>query len=453
MRFLLTALLASLASAQTTWIVDDTPGPGVHFTSLLAAVAAVASGDTLLVAPGHYEPFHASGKALTILGDGHATTFIDGPLIVGMVLDYVTITAPPVGTTFRLSGVTIRRDLPGLASRLAIAGAGVATAGTAVLTDVISEPATMTGLSGGNGLAVTGIAVHASRCVFRGGWFEPPTVVTVAGAGGAIVNGGALFVADACLLSGGSPVAPAWYAFIGGGNGLTVLDATVHLTRTNLAGGSATPLGPSSWTGGGTGLRAAGNTTVRVSGSATNSIAGGDAPVLGGFGVFSTGGPGIEAQGPATVEVFGSIAVSGGVGFVSGPPTTGGGQIQLGLPPRPVLSLTGSAPSGGDLQATQPVTLGLDAPTVASQLFVLVVDLAPGYFALPGFSAEPFLLTGSASLLLVGLLDAAGQFAVTFVPATQTPEWTNLPLHLQAFAFDPALGIWQGSNAEVRRIR
>jgi len=53
----------------------------------------------------------------------------------------------------------------------------------------------------------------------------------------------------------------------------------------------------------------------------------------------------------------------------------------------------------------------------------------------------------------VGLLDAAGQFAVTFVPATQTPEWTNLPLHLQAFAFDPALGIWQGSNAEVRRIR
>jgi hypothetical protein len=108
MRFLSAALLASFASAQTTWVVDDTPGPGVAFTSLPAAVAAAASGDTLLVAPGHYAPFHVSGKALTILGDGNVTTFIDGPPVAGP--DYVNITAPPVGTTFRLSGVTIRRD-------------------------------------------------------------------------------------------------------------------------------------------------------------------------------------------------------------------------------------------------------------------------------------------------------------------------------------------------------
>jgi hypothetical protein len=53
----------------------------------------------------------------------------------------------------------------------------------------------------------------------------------------------------------------------------------------------------------------------------------------------------------------------------------------------------------------------------------------------------------------VGLLDAAGQFAVTFVPATQAPATTNHHFHVQAFAFDPSLGIWLGSNAEVRRIR
>src|SRR4030095_4173101 len=111
MRFLLAALLGSFASAQSTWIVDDTPGPGVHFTSLPAAVAAAASGDTLLVAPRHYEPFHVDSKALTILGDGHVTTIIGGPPIVGTT-DYVNITAPPGGTTFRLSGVGLRRDLP-----------------------------------------------------------------------------------------------------------------------------------------------------------------------------------------------------------------------------------------------------------------------------------------------------------------------------------------------------
>jgi len=30
---------------------------------------------------------------------------------------------------------------------------------------------------------------------------------------------------------------------------------------------------------------------------------------------------------------------------------------------------------------------------------------------------------------------------------------TNLPLHLQAFAFDPAASSWLGSNAEIRRTR
>ncbi|HEX6811251.1 MAG TPA: hypothetical protein VF384_06490 [Planctomycetota bacterium] len=452
MRFLLAALVAAVASAQTTWIVDDTPGPGVHFTSLPAAVAAAASGDALLVAPGNYEPFHVNGKALSILGDGHATTVIDGSPIVGASIDYVVITAPPAGTTFRLSGVAIRRDLPPPAAvftnRLAVLGAGVSTAGTVVLTDVITEPATTTGVSGGNGLAVTGIAVHASRCVFRAGWWD---LGNGSGASGVVVNGAGLFVADACVLSGGSSFIQSFfivYAF--GGDGLHVLGSTAHLTRTNLVGGSGLSSSLYSMTGGGAGLRAVGNSSVRVYGSAANAISGGDA----GYSSFGTGGAGIETVSPATVSVSGAIAISGGSGSaIAAPSTAGTGQILLGLPPRPALTLAGAAPTGGDLQATQPVTLVLDAPTVASQLFVLFADLGPGFFALPGLTAEPFLLTGSAILWTAGLLDAAGQFSTTFVPATQLPGLVNLPLHLQAFAVDPALGIWLGSNAELRRIR
>jgi len=445
MRFLFAALLASFASAQTTWVVDDTPGPGVAFTSLPAAVAAAASGDTLLVAPGHYAPFHVSGKALTILGDGNVTTFIDGSPVAGP--DYINITSPPVGTTFRLSGVTVRRDFSGgtatvPASRLGISGAGVSTAGTVVLTDVISEP-TPGGLGVATGLGVTNIAVSASRCVFRGGW-----VGWTLGWGfpGVKVQSGR-FVADACLMYGGSPyVVEGAPPSTRGGDGLGVSSATAHLTGCSLTGGSA---GMTGWSvNGGAGLRVL-SSTVQVYGSASNSIRGGNAS---GFSQ-AFGGPGIDAVGGA-VSVFGAIAVSGGVGpSGSAPATTGTGQVQLGLPRRPVLSLTGSAPSGGDLLATQVVTLRLDAPAVASQLFVLFADLAPGWFVLPGLSAEPFLLTGSAASLYVGLLDSAGQFVVTFLPAQHTPGWINIPLHMQAFAFDPMLGTWLGSNAEVRRIR
>jgi len=445
LRFLFAALLASVASAQTTWIVDDNPGPGVHFTSLPAAVAAAASGDTLLVAPGNYAPFHVSGKALSILGDGHATTVIDGPPI-NPSSDYVIITAPPVGTTFRLSGVTIRRSLAG-PNRLGISGPGVSTTGTVVLTDVISEP-TSVAFGGGaeQGLGVTNIIVHASRCVFRGTWFYIPVFsLNALGFPGARVQTG-LFVADACSIYGGSPSVTGG-AQITAGDGLVVFSSTAHLTGCSVSGGSATGSGN---TVGGAGLRVS-SSPVRVYGSAANSISGGS---VNGSTQPGSGGPGIDAAAGTIVSVFGAITVAGGTGpSGTAPATTGTGQVQLGLPRRPVLSLTGSAPTGGDLQATQLVTLAVDAPSVPSQLFILFVDLAPGYFALPGLSVEPFLLTPSAGILSVGLLDVAGQFAVTFVPATQAPALVNHTFHLQAFAFDPALGIWLGSNAEVRRIR
>ncbi|HEX6811338.1 MAG TPA: hypothetical protein VF384_06935 [Planctomycetota bacterium] len=449
MRGLFAALLASAAPAQTTWIVDDNPGPGVHFTSLPAAVAAAASGDTLLVAPGHYEPFHVTGKALTILGDGNVTTFIDGSPIAGTG-DYVNITSPPVGTTFRLSGVTIQRDVSGTTlpytNRLAISGASVSTAGTVVLTDVRSEPTPSGAQWGGGfeaGLNVRRIAVSASRCLFQGAWFDIPVFSSATGRAGVGVDVGT-FVADACLISGGSPSPAGPAQSLAAGDGLVVYFATVHLTGCSVSGGSTT--GAASTQVGGAGLRGSGNGIVRVYGSAANSIRGGNVNSPG------TAGPGIEVSG--TVSVFGPVVVAGGMS-PSGPApaTTGTGQVQLGLPPRPVLSLTGSAPNGGDLQPGQPVTLSLTAPTMPSHLFGLVIDLAPGYFALPGISPEPGLLSGAATLLLAGVLDAAGQFAVTFTPATQAPATTHHPFHLQGFVFDPALGLWLGSNAEVRRIR
>ena len=67
LRLALAAVLAASASATSTYVVDDTPGPGVDFNSIGAAIAFAAPGDVLVVRPGNYLGFTLS-KELTIVG-------------------------------------------------------------------------------------------------------------------------------------------------------------------------------------------------------------------------------------------------------------------------------------------------------------------------------------------------------------------------------------------------
>jgi hypothetical protein len=64
-------VLAPLASAEI-YVVDDDGGPGVDFTDLPPAIAAVQSGDTLLVRAGVYSSF-STDKGITMLGQGNPT--------------------------------------------------------------------------------------------------------------------------------------------------------------------------------------------------------------------------------------------------------------------------------------------------------------------------------------------------------------------------------------------
>ncbi|TAJ24609.1 MAG: hypothetical protein EPO68_01225, partial [Planctomycetota bacterium] len=70
------AALAASAHAAQVWVVGPTPGPGIDFTSVQAAVAAASSGDVILVRPalaGTYAGELTLGaKALTIVADGGA---------------------------------------------------------------------------------------------------------------------------------------------------------------------------------------------------------------------------------------------------------------------------------------------------------------------------------------------------------------------------------------------
>jgi pectin methylesterase-like acyl-CoA thioesterase len=62
--------LASAARAQgVLWVVDDSGGPGVDYTSLQAAIDGSANGDTILVRAGYYGSAVIDGKALIVTSE------------------------------------------------------------------------------------------------------------------------------------------------------------------------------------------------------------------------------------------------------------------------------------------------------------------------------------------------------------------------------------------------
>jgi len=96
-----TLLLLASTLAQSTWVVDAGGGAGVHFADLPTAVAAAASGDTILVRTGPFgegaAPF-VTDKGLTIVGEGghvpiHST--VGNPFVVSGL---------PAGSSFRMVG-------------------------------------------------------------------------------------------------------------------------------------------------------------------------------------------------------------------------------------------------------------------------------------------------------------------------------------------------------------
>jgi pectin methylesterase-like acyl-CoA thioesterase len=90
------------------WIVDAQMGPGAQFADLPAAIAAAANGDTILVRAGTYSGFSVNGKALTLRGEGMATTRILASAL-GMTVEILN-----AGGVFVLSGLRLEGGLPAM---------------------------------------------------------------------------------------------------------------------------------------------------------------------------------------------------------------------------------------------------------------------------------------------------------------------------------------------------
>ena len=164
-------LLVTIAALPTIWIVDAANGPGTNFVDLPPAIAAAASGDTIIVRAGNYSAFNVSGKALTIRGAGAAAAHVFGlgpgaPSNLGTTIDTV-----PAGSTFYVSGLSFA-GFHGVPPPILSSGLGVLGASRVVVTDaIITGPGITTAAwnYAGAGLVLSGGAeVHVSRTTMQG---------------------------------------------------------------------------------------------------------------------------------------------------------------------------------------------------------------------------------------------------------------------------------------------
>lgn len=85
----------ALTAQSAVHVVDPANGPGTDFTSLAAAVAAVANGDVLLLRAAHHPALTIDGKALVLAADSGAS----------VTLDELTIQNLPAGKNLVVRGL------------------------------------------------------------------------------------------------------------------------------------------------------------------------------------------------------------------------------------------------------------------------------------------------------------------------------------------------------------
>jgi hypothetical protein len=102
LRAVVFCLLVSVVRAQTAvHVVAPVAGPGVDFTSIAAAVAAAADGDTVLVRSGNYPAFGVNGHSVAITAEeGGDVVVAGGVFVIGV----------PAGGFVSLHGLSVHAD-------------------------------------------------------------------------------------------------------------------------------------------------------------------------------------------------------------------------------------------------------------------------------------------------------------------------------------------------------
>ena len=377
--------LAAPASAEgQVHVVAPSPGPGVDFTSVQAAITASAEGDTILVRSGTYAGFTLTGKSLALTADAGARVNLGG-------LGYIAGLLP--GQFVSLRGFTFEGDSSVAALRLE------SNAGT-----VWIEDCALQGQDAAPLFVSAGPALRAQDC-----------------ASVTLVH---------CQLAGGDgAVADALHA----------LGSNVHVYGSTLAGGSGDCFFPNQQCPtAGAGAKLSASFLTAQGSTFTGGISGPgiqlSEPCSPFTCVASFGGPALHfssALAPSTAFLYSSTLVPGAkLGTCCGFP---GWLIDTD----PGASATVTEVSGATL------ALAVDSPLREQQastfvftgtpgdLVSLHVALAPGDLFKASFGG-PWLLSGPAVMALFAAVPAGGVLSVPFVVPALPPGMESLAVALQA---------------------
>lgn len=403
--------LPSLLFLPAIWIVDAQLGPGAHFADLPAAVAAAATGDTIVLRAGDYSALDLSGKALTIRGEGAAVTRILSNGVAARVANTSGVVV--------ISGVYLEGST------------AMSTSSTAVELIECELVGRVGPISGGAGLSVgSSTLVLASRCTFVGG-----SVVAAAASFGLLIGGDAVrvatsgglgtgFVADRCILRGGN--IQVQIPGLGMAGRAILCSGRARLDGSRCRGGDGSTFGT-----GGTAVEAVGGGEVRIAGDATTYVIAGNSG--------SAPARAIRAA-QATVILHGSVST---VGSFDG--------TVLGAPELPRLRVGGVPLADGAFDAQQQVQVTLDG-LVPNGLGFLAFGTPVFVPPQPPFESE-LMVGGVGSAVMVVPLDAAGRVQLAYTPAALGPAMVDVPIHLQGGVVDPTMSSVLTSSLDVHIAR
>lgn len=246
------ALSVAALAQGSVWVVDDTPGPGVDFASIQAAVTAAADGDVILVRDGTYAGFSLGSTSLALIADTAATVTVTGTVSI-----YPSLTASIALRGFDVAPVVSN---PGAPQALNLSGWGgpvwiedcTFTGHCAIqfTSRVTFVRCTFTGTS--VGMPNLPFAVWASNASIQ---IFDSTLQGATGDDAMLMDGGTLFAAGSSFVGGAgancSPLCLPFGCFCGpcgsGGSGLHLMGANplvVEWQCTFVGGTGGLPTAP-----------------------------------------------------------------------------------------------------------------------------------------------------------------------------------------------------------------
>lgn len=397
-------LAAGSVAAQSTYVVDDSGGPGVSFTSIQSAITAAAPGDVLVVRAGSYGAFTLD-KELTIVG-------VTGVLVT-QVSRVLNVSAP--------DGVRL--------AELQMAGLEISGCSGPVLCDQVNViGATLPSTPAVPALRVTNSSdVRFQRSTIRG---RSATTAGDPGWRGALVESSRVEFGVCTLRGGSGSDHNMTFSALDGGDGANALEcrfgSRVHLANTKVFGGNGGAACNFFCSGqdgyGGDAVFVDGGSTAVIAGDPSTELRGGAA----GMGVQNaSGGWGVLAR--DSVVRWSGVSIEHGD---AGVPGVNGLNSTIFVPPLPdpTLELIGTPSVGQSVLIAMHGLPGQNARLQQGDETRLIVD---------GLS-EIEKLNNRIRLHPLGTINAVGEagYSATVV-SSMAPGWTRI---FQGLQVDPLTG-------------